>query len=1033
MMARILIVADEKSIRGTLGEFLRAEGYEVIEAEDADGARQRMREAEFDVVVSDIILPRINGVELLRHIQATDPRVQVVMMTGESTVETATDLLRASTADYVIKPVGKAAILRAVANAARLKSLEDTQRRLEAENRGHRENLERLVGERTAQLSASEERYRTLVDTARDTIFTISPAGLLTSISAQFSAVFGWRREEWLGRSFEQLIHADDLPLARSLFTRALRGEQLPIFELRVQTSNGGCVPTEFNAAPRSEKGRVVETLGVARDVTERKAAEARLRESEALYQSLVENVPQHIFRKDAAGRFTFGNGAFCRSVGLPLAAILGKTDLDFCPPELAEQYRRDDQRVIETGQPFQGEEQYREADGRMVLVHIIKTPLRNAAGQTIGVQAISWDITERKRTEQRLREYERVVEGLQEMIVVVDREYRYVLANPAFLKYRGLEWGQLEGRLVSDITPKEVFENVVKKKLDECLLGKPVRYELRYDYPHLGARDLSIAYLPIEGPTGIDRVACVLEDITERKLSEENNARLATAVEQAAEVVIITDLSGTILYVNPAFEKTTGYTRQEAIGQNPRLLKSGKHDAEFYRQMWSSLARGEVWHGHFINQRKDGTLCEEEATISPIRNLEGKTTSYVAVKRDVTEQLQHERLARRSQRLESLGTLAGGIAHDLNNALAPIMMGVELIKMQYPEESEIIEMFQTSAKRGADMVRQLLTFAKGAEGERVAIQPNHLVKELHNMMKGSFPKNIQLVVKGDPKLPLVLGDATQLHQILLNLCVNARDAMPHGGTLTLEAESQQVDAVYASTIPDAKPGHFVVLRVRDTGTGIPPEIMDRIFDPFFTTKGPDQGTGLGLSTTLGIVKGHGGFLQVYSRPDQGTTFTVYLPAVRPGSDTELVAKAAVEFRGQGETILFVDDEPSIRDVARAVLRRLNFTPLTAPDGTEGLIQVAEHRTELRAVITDLHMPHMDGLEFVRTLRRMLPTIPVLVASGRMEDTVVREFEALGVTSRLDKPFTEIQLAEALENLLAPKLTGDSQEIFTTS
>jgi CheY-like chemotaxis protein len=249
---------------------------------------------------------------------------------------------------------------------------------------------------------------------------------------------------------------------------------------------------------------------------------------------------------------------------------------------------------------------------------------------------------------------------------------------------------------------------------------------------------------------------------------------------------------------------------------------------------------------------------------------------------------------------------------------------------------------------------------------------------------------------------------------------VNARDAMPHGGTLTLEAQSMEVDAVYASAVPDAKPGKYLALRVRDTGTGIPPEILDRIFDPFFTTKGPDKGTGLGLSTVLGIVKGYGGFLEVHSQPGQGSTFTVYLPADAAGSDTQHLTKAAVEFRGQGETILLVDDEPAVREVGRAVLRRLNFKPLTATDGADGLMQAAEHRTELRAIITDQHMPHMDGLTFVRALRRMLPDIPVMVASGRLDDAVAEEFKTLGVTSRLDKPFTAPQLAEMLKNLLAP-------------
>ena len=509
-------------------------------------------------------------------------------------------------------------------------------------------------------------------------------------------------------------------------------------------------------------------------------------------------------------------------------------------------------------------------------------------------------------------------------------------------------------------------------------------------------------------------------QQITQRQRAEESQARLAAAVEQAAEAIMITDAKAEILYVNPAFERFTGYSRREAVGQNARILKSGKHDAAYYEQIWATLARGESWEGRFINKRKDGSLYEEESTISAIRGATGEIISYVAVKRDITDRLKDERLAQRSQRLEAIGTLVGGVAHDLNNALAPIMMGAELLRMRYPGEASLVDMFQTSAQRGADMVRQLLSFAKGAEGERVLIQLNQLLKEMKKLMEGTFPKDIQLAVKTDPKLPTFLGDPTQMHQILLNLCVNARDAMPNGGILTVEAHRQEVDATFASSIPDAKPGLYVALRVHDTGTGIPPEILEKIFDPFFTTKGPTKGTGLGLSTVMGIVKGHGGFIRVYSDVGQGSTFTVYLPAELAGVGQDLATKVEVDFRGQGEVILFVDDEPILREVARAVLRHLNFTPLTATDGADALIQVTEHRTELRAIITDLHMPHMDGMAFVRALRRILPDLPVIVSSGRMDDAVLAEFKTLGVANHLNKPFTEAQLADALNRLLAP-------------
>lgn len=376
------------------------------------------------------------------------------------------------------------------------------------------------------------------------------------------------------------------------------------------------------------------------------------------------------------------------------------------------------------------------------------------------------------------------------------------------------------------------------------------------------------------------------------------------------------------------------------------------------------------------------------------------------------------ERQQMRSQRLESLGTLAGGVAHDLNNSLAPILMGMGILQEQYPEEDKLITMIHNSAKRGADMVRQLLTFAKGVDGKREALQPAHIVTELENLMKGSFPKNIDVQMQCEPGLPMVLGDATQLHQILLNLCVNARDAMPHGGTLSVQAKAVEIDAIYARSVSDAKPGRYVSLRVSDTGEGISPDVLDRIFDPFFTTKSQEKGTGLGLSTVLGIVRGHGGFVQVYSSLGVGTTFTVFLPVAQGTAGATEAGSFVRPFTGNGEVILFVDDEPALREVGQTVLKRLKFKPMVATDGEDGLIKATENRAQLKAIITDMHMPHMDGLAFVHAVRRTLPDIPIILASGRVDDNVAKDFRALGVTARLDKPFTEAQLAEKLRSLL---------------
>jgi PAS domain S-box-containing protein len=648
-----------------------------------------------------------------------------------------------------------------------------------------------------------------------------------------------------------------------------------------------------------------------------------------------------------------------------------------------------------------------------------------------------------------------------------------------------------------------------------------------------------------------------VLKEYSERLVSklEEKNTELHAQTEAlrlpnaaltaAANAILIANRDGTIVWVNPAFTTMTGYTFAEAVGKNSRdLVKSGQQERAVYEEMWATILAGRVWHGQFVNRRKDGSLYPEEQTITPVRDANGEITHFIAIKQDLTERKQAEQAMRvseeryrtlaetaqdiiyvidrefrvtyineygarqfgrslpeligrhltelfppettqwqladlagvfrtgeslyqerqlftgprlmwldnrlvpiknatgevesilgisrditehkqvegqrlRTQRLESIGTLAGGVAHDLNNALAPILMATELLRLEFPDTAvSYLDVIQAGAQRGAAMVKQLLTFAKGVEGERLLVQPKHLLKEMEKLIRSTFPKNIQLQTRYAKDLRTILGDTTQLHQVLLNLCVNARDAMPEGGTLTLEAENMEIETVYADALMEAKPGHYVVWRVKDTGTGIPPEILDRIFEPFFSTKGPGKGTGLGLSTLIGIVKSHGGFVRVYSVPGKGSTFGVYLPAAASDADdTALPTETDMTFRGHGETILVVDDEAAVRNILRAALTKLNFKVLTASDGTAALAQVTEQSAKLRAVITDLHMPHMDGLSFVRVLKGRLPQVGIIVASGRLDEREENEFKKLGVSALLDKPFTQEKLVGALKTV----------------
>ncbi|MFM9079014.1 MAG: ATP-binding protein, partial [Opitutaceae bacterium] len=378
--------------------------------------------------------------------------------------------------------------------------------------------------------------------------------------------------------------------------------------------------------------------------------------------------------------------------------------------------------------------------------------------------------------------------------------------------------------------------------------------------------------------------------------------------------------------------------------------------------------------------RRKDGAEFHGDLHLQAIDA--GPGGGLVVQIDDVTERERARRNELRAQRMESIGTLAGGIAHDLNNALAPIAMGLELLRARYPQNVSLIDTMEKCTRRGAGMVKQLLTFARGSEGDRRSLQPRRIIDEMAQIIRSAFPKNITLEVELTPGLWDVLGDATQLHQVLLNLCVNARDAMPDGGTLSIEARNATVDETFASGTEGARAGNFVRWTVRDTGTGMPPEVIRRIFDPFFTTKEQGKGTGLGLSTVLGIVRSHLGFLRVESTPGLGSAFEIYLPAATTAPAAAAGEESAGTFRGNGETILVVDDEDTVREISRTVLTGLNFNVLLAGDGTEALIQVADHAAEIRLVITDYDMPHMNGQMLVPALRRMIPDARIVLASG---------------------------------------------------
>ncbi len=402
------------------------------------------------------------------------------------------------------------------------------------------------------------------------------------------------------------------------------------------------------------------------------------------------------------------------------------------------------------------------------------------------------------------------------------------------------------------------------------------------------------------------------------------------------------------------------------------------------------------------------------------MRDDQGQPTSILVINTDITEKKSTEAQFLRAQRMESIGTLAGGIAHDLNNVLAPILMAVQMLQLRVKDESSrhLLEILMTNAERGGNMVRQVLSFARGVEGERVALQPKHLIKEIVKIMRETLPKSIEISFNVLDDLWVISADATQVHQVLMNLCVNARDAMLNGGAIMIGAENVFVDENYARMHLEAKPGRFVVITVADTGTGMPPDIQSRIFEPFFTTKDMTKGTGLGLSTALTIVKSHGGFVNVYSEVGKGSQFSMYFPsfekeeAVGAGiADTDLPT-------GNGELILVIDDEEAIRQITRSTLETFGYRVLIASDGTEAVARYAEHRNEVAVVLTDMLMPFMDGPATIRALQKMNPQVKIIAASGLPASHKAGENSLKGIKIFLNKPYTAEKLLKALAEVL---------------
>ncbi len=528
--------------------------------------------------------------------------------------------------------------------------------------------------------------------------------------------------------------------------------------------------------------------------------------------------------------------------------------------------------------------------------------------------------------------------------------------------------------------------------------------------------------------PTAVLGSVAKKRALREREKAEAQVLEQAALLDKAQDAILLLDLEGRARFWNKSAERLYGWTAAEVGGQPLGPLLHAADDTRFEEARRSALREGE-WHGELCEVDKEKRPLTVESRWSLVRDAEGQPKSLLIINSDITEKKKLEAHFMRAQRMESIGTLAGGIAHDLNNVLTPILMSIKLLRDELGDGSgqELLDTLESSAHRGAGIVQQVLSFARGVEGERAIFQPKHPLNEVIKIAKDIFPPLIHIRSKIAKDLWPVYGDPTQVHQVFMNLFVNARDAMPHGGRLQVDAENTVVDESYSRMQADAKAGPYVVISISDSGTGIAPGVLPKIFEPFFTTKEVGKGTGLGLSTAMAIVKSHGGFFNVYSEMGKGTSFKVHLPAA---SDQALVQARSAPARklplGHGELILVVDDELAIREIIKVTLENHGFRVLTANDGTEAVAVFAENKREIQAVVVDIMMPYMDGPATMRALQKFGSAVKFVAISGLMENEKFAEMSDLGLVSFLGKPFTTEQLLVTLNKVLpAPKKNGE--------
>ena len=751
-----------------------------------------------------------------------------------------------------------------------------------------------------------------------------------------------------------------------------------------------------------------------------RKIAELKIKDSEEKYRKIFNYAPMGIIIIDKEGNPIRGNKQVLEIFGSPSMEATKKINVLKFQNLIDVGFSKDFIKCLTSEKIIQNENYY---TTRWNIRKYIKYTLAPIMDNNVvfGIQAIFEDNTERKKAEEILHLSNRILETTFDHIAVIEKGYKYKYVNSSYSKAHGLSKTEITGMSVSELLGNDLFDNLIKPKLDRCFSGEEIFYEGWFDFKMHKKRYMAVSYLPLKSQDGkIDSMTVISRDITKRKLAESENVRLSTAIKQSPSVITVTDLSGNLEYVNPKFTELTGYTSDEILGKNPRILKSGNQPSGMYCELWETISAGNDWHGEFHNKKKNGELFWESASISPIFDSENRIINYVKVAEDITEKKRNELELLKMEKLRSIGTLAGGIAHDFNNVLTGVYGYISLALMDLEKDHASYEYLvetEKSLDRATKLTKQLLTFSKGSIPIKKELDLIKVIEE--TVIFDLSGSNVKPIFNFADNLFSTKADEGQIQQVFSNLAINANQASPDGGHLYVSVINTFVKE---NEIIDLKPAKYLKIIVQDEGIGIPKKYIDKIFDPYFTTK--KTGNGLGLATTYSIIKKHKGHLEIESEFGKGTKFTIYLPASNQKIDKkdknsdngiiEVVSSARV---------LIMDDEEVIRAMSSKMVSMLGYMVDTVAAGDEVISKYEESiniKNPYDVIILDLTIPGgMGGRETVKKILEINPNAKVIVSSGYTNGSVLADYQEFGFIGKIDKPYTIAKLKQALHQALS--------------